>query len=380
MCERRRFHLPSRGETREAATGLERDMRVLLLGGSNAGVYFGWAAQLQGLMPEHDITNRFLGAVGSLYGLARLQEAERRGEAPPDLVVFEYALNDVILLDAGFATTALVHDALTSVAQHCAERGVPLLFLCLRPRPTGRARVYSCVRRVERIYDGVAKAHGMARCVTLATIFGAERSEDFVDAHHLTAEASSRCAAVVAGIIASGDIPVPKRSPFHAPVFDYVPATEAQQQGRCRNVEIASTVFSGTFLELARPGSCRWPGRGRLAGAMLRSTEASGAYRVSAGSRAYAKTAQSSMREIVPNLILLHYSTRRPWADGDLEIAMPDDEGVLTALPEEKTLLPAEPTVPFAEQTLQIAGVMFWRPSFRRRWLIFLQLRLSPVR
>ncbi|CAN2534864.1 hypothetical+protein [Methylocapsa aurea] len=350
-------------------------MRVLLLGGSNAGVYFGWASQLQALMPEHEITNRFLGAVGSLYGLVRLQEAEQREQAPPDLVVFEYALNDIILLDAGFATTALVHDALASVAQHCAERGVPLLFLCLRPRPTGRARIYSCVRRVERIYDGVAKAHGMARCVTLDTIFGRERFEDFVDAHHLTAEASRRCAEVVAEIISRGEIPVPRASRFHTPIFDYVPATAAAPQGRCRSLDIEATVFSGTFLEIARPGSSRWPGRGRIAGLMLRSTETSGLFRIAAGGRAYARTAQSSMREIVPNLILLHYFRRRPWAEFDLEIAMPDDESALAALPEDKALLPAQPQTPFAEQTLQIAGVMFWRPSFWRRWLGFFLLR-----
>ncbi|MBG0809468.1 SGNH/GDSL hydrolase family protein [Methylosinus sp. H3A] len=352
-------------------------MRVLLLGGSNAGVYFGWAAQLQGLMPEHEITNMFLGAVGSLYGLARLQEAERREQAPPDLVVFEYALNDIILLDAGFATAALVHDALSSVAQHCAERGVPLLFLCLRPRPTGRARVSSQVRRIERIYRGVARARAMARCVTLEAILGRERAEDFVDAHHLTAEASRRCAEVVAKIISSGEIPVPRVDRSHTPIFDYVPAAAARAQGRCRNVDIVSTVFSGAFLEIARPGSSHWPGRGRLAGLLLRSTHESGVFRIAAGGRAYARTAQSSMREIVPNLILLHYSRRRPWADFDLEVAMPDDASALAALPEEKTLLPAEPGTPFAEQTLQIAGVMFWRPSFWRRWLAFLRLRLG---
>jgi len=355
-------------------------MRVLLLGGSNAGVYFGWAAQLQGLMPEHEITNRFLGAVGSLYGLARLQEAERREQAPPDLVVFEYALNDIILLDAGFTTAALVHDALASVAQHCAERGVPLLFLCLRPRPTATRRVSAHAKRIQRIYDRVAKAHDMARCVTLDTILGREREEDFVDPHHLTAEASLRCAQVVAENISSGRIPVPRASRFQAPIFDYVPATEARAQGRCERVEISSTVFSGTFLELARGGASLWPGRGRLAGMLLRSTQASGYYRIAAGGRSYRRTAQSSMREIVPNLILLHYSRRRPWAADDLEIAMPGDEAALAGLPEEKTLLPAEPGAPFAEQKLQIAGVMFWRPSFWRRWLAFLQLRLSSAR
>lgn len=352
-------------------------MRVMLLGGSNAGVYFGWAAQLQGLMPEHEITNRFLGAVGSLYGLARLIEAERRGEAPPDLVIFEYALNDVILLDAGFTTAALVHDALASVAQHCAERGVPLLFLCLRPRPTGRGRVSACVRRIDRVYRRIAKAHGMAPCVTHATIFGEERAEQFVDPHHLSEEASVRCAKIVADLISGGAIPAPRASRLHAPIFDYVSASQAEPQGSCRRVEIASTVFSGPFLEIARPGASRWPGRGRLAGLLLRSTHESGVYRITAGGRAFARTAQSSMREIVPNLILLHYSRRRPRADFDLQIAMPDDESALAALPQEKALLPAEPGAPFAEQRLQIAAVMFWRPSFWRRWLALLQLRFS---
>ena len=160
-------------------------------------------------------------------------------------------------------------------------------------------------------------------------------------------------------------------------MFDYVPATAAEPQGRCRSLEITATVFSGTFLEIARPGSSRWPGRGRLAGLMLRSTETSGIFRIAAGGRAFARTAQSSMREIVPNLILLHYCRWRPWAECDLEVAMPDEESALAGLPQDKALLPAEPQAPFSEQTLQIAGVMFWRPSFWRRWLGFFLLRLS---
>jgi hypothetical protein len=351
-------------------------MNILILGGSNAGLHFGWAAKFQEMTPEHQTRNMFLGAVGSLYGLLRLIELERMAGVAPDLVIFEYALNDIVLLDAGSATTTLVHDALTDVAHYCARRNIRLLFLCLRPRPTGRARVYSCVRRIERIYAGVAKAHGMAECVTLLRLFGDERYDDFLDAHHLTETSSAHCARMLVEIVAQSEIPVPDGSIFYARAFDYTPATAAKAQGDCRTKEVTATVYAGTFLEIGRPGAALFPGHGNLAGVMLRSTEASGVFRIGAGGAYYRKNAQSTMREIVPALILLHYSTRRPFAQSEIEVAMPDDERALMSLREDRCLLPAPPEKPFLEQKLEIAGAMFWRASRLRRWATHLHLRL----
>ncbi len=127
-------------------------------------------------------------------------------------------------------------------------------------------------------------------------------------------------------------------------------------------------MYCGEFLEIARGGVSRWPGKGRVVGLMLRSTDRSGVFRLAVTGRALRKNAQSSMREIVPKLMLLHYVKRQPLADDDLEISMPNDEARLSALPQDRSLLEQAPEAPFAEQTLDIAAVIFWRgaPLLRR--------------
>jgi hypothetical protein len=44
------------------------------------------------------MTNGFLGAVRSLYGLMRLQKREQERAPLPDIVLFEYTLNDILLV------------------------------------------------------------------------------------------------------------------------------------------------------------------------------------------------------------------------------------------------------------------------------------------
>ncbi len=122
-------------------------MDILLLGGSNAGLHYGWAAQFEAIVPEHRVTNRFLGAVGSLYGLMRLLRLGEGQEPPPQLVIFEYALNDAVLLDAGWLRVDLLEDTLREVAELCREKSLPLLLLCLEPRPDAPARVAAATRR-----------------------------------------------------------------------------------------------------------------------------------------------------------------------------------------------------------------------------------------
>jgi hypothetical protein len=355
-------------------------MNILVLGGSNAGLHFGWAAQLQELAPEHSITNRFLGAVGSLYGLMRLLEMQREKDPAPDLLIFEYALNDIVLLDAGCVRMSLLKDTLVQVVDFCERHKIRLLFLCLEVRPTGRARVYSCVTRVKKLYARVARAHAVCQCVTLESIFGTVRRDEFLDEHHLTEKASRRVAEYVVATIREKNITVPQASGLNHNPFNCILAREARTEGPCRFIEVQSTVFCGNFLEIARSGVSYWPGQGQLVGLMLRSTQDAGVFQIGVRNRAFRKNAQSKMREIVPKLILLHYSTRRPRADFDLEIAMPAHEAELMRLPNDHTLLDTPSEKPFCEQVLEINGVMLWRrASLLRRGLAALKTKLRSV-
>lgn len=342
-------------------------MNILLIGGSNTGISYGWGAQFAALARgRHEVANRFLGAVGSLFGLLRLMELEREG-ALPELVVFEYALNDMMLLDSGCATVKLLRATLLDVVDFCARHGVALVFLCLEVRPTARERVHACVHRVKRLYRDIALAQGV-RCLTLDEMQGAIRYEDFADEHHLTAEVSKQVASWLLVEIELGRIGVPIAPRFHEPAMVYERASAAATFGPCRLVDIASTVFSGRFLEIARGGVSLWPGRGRLVALMLRSTETAGMFQIRTHERRLRKNAQSQMRTAVPKLMLLHYLTKPLDCDGDLEIAMPEAEAPLMALREDRTPLSADSPAPFEEQRLEIHGVMFWRrPSLLTR-------------
>jgi hypothetical protein len=353
-------------------------MNILLLGGSNAGLHFGWAAQFKALASDHEVSNQFLGAVGSLFGLLRLMETLTDDAPAPDLLVFEYALNDAVLMDAGWLRTDLLKDTLDDVLALCHRRNIRTLFLCLEPRPTGRARVNRAVRRVKGYYEAAARKYGLPPCLTLEDAIGVAGLEHFCDKHHLTEAASIRMAEVLAATINRNDVPVPRAVRGADKLFRYTPAREAQTQGPCRRVEIASTVYRGEFLEISRSGSSRWPGTGLVAGLMLRSTQDAGVYRLAVTREAYRKNAQSAMRDIVPNLILLHYSRRQPYANDDLEIAMPASEAELMRLPEDKSLLDRPCDRAFAAQTLEIAGVMFWRrPAWPRRLVAMLLAKLD---
>ena len=54
--------------------GRGEGLNILLLGGSNTGMSIGWAAHFQRLAGDHVVTNGFLGAVGSSFGLVAAAE------------------------------------------------------------------------------------------------------------------------------------------------------------------------------------------------------------------------------------------------------------------------------------------------------------------
>jgi hypothetical protein len=334
-------------------------MKISLVGGSNTGISYGWARQFEAEAKRHRVENRFLGAVGSLFGLLRLMEMEREDAPLPDLVVFEYSLNDMMLLDSGVVTPAQLRDALLDVVGFCASRGLALVFLCLEVQPIGPRRVHPCVAVVKTLYVEIARVHGV-RCLTLDEIIGPPRREDFADAHHLSQEMSKGVVDRLLLEIALGRVGVP-RAPARPPSFFYHRAAEAQTSGPCRRVDLSSTVFSGEFLEIARGGVARWPGHGELVGVMLRSTQTAGEFAIVAGKHKLRKNAQSAMRLAAPRLLLLHYLTRPLRCADDLDISMPASEAELMRLRGDWTPHSTAPEAPFDAQLLEIHGVMMRR-------------------
>ncbi|QGM44230.1 SGNH/GDSL hydrolase family protein [Methylocystis heyeri] len=363
-------------------------MDILLLAGSNAGLRDGWAAQFMELAQDHRVKNRFLGAVGSLFGLLRLLHLDRDLSGQPDLIIFEYALNDAIMLGDCGLSAAMLRDTLDEVAQYCAERQIRLLFLALQPRDA-RAGFFSSSPRVLRSYSRVAKARAMRPCLTLNEILGGRPDAGcYQDAYHLTQPVSRKVAERLLSLVGEEEIPVPLAAPRRPCAFSYVGAEAAAALGPVSTEAHESKVFSGRFLKIERSGSSRWPGRGRLAGLMLRSSGRAGIYVVGNAAKAYRKCSASLMQQTVANLILLHYVSHRLHVDDDLVIAMPGQPSAVFALENDGSMQEAAPNASFFEQCLEINGVMLWRPAplwarlqaAAALWAARLRLRRSGAR
>jgi hypothetical protein len=214
---------------------------------------------------------------------------------------------------------------------------------------------------VQALYAAAARRGGVP-CLWLNDIFARRLApDDYQDENHLSSQASARVVDALLAAIET-NLPPPRSPESGGARFDYVDATQARLEGPCRRRRLSSRVFDGDFIEISRGGRSFWAGDGRLVGLMLQSNEMSGFYAIRTRNRAYRKNPRSQMQEIVRNLMLLHYTTRNIAVDGEVEIAMPEDESRLMSLPEDGTLLAAPAIAPFCAQTLDIHGVMFWRP------------------
>ncbi len=338
-------------------------MRILLLGGSNAGVKDGWAAQFGELAAGFMVENRFLGAVGSLYGLMALMKSEREAVAPPDLIILEYCLNDILLLDAQVLRLSLVIDALRAISDFCADKGIRLFFVNLEPRPADDHRRQRAIQRINAIYSRVATQRNIP-CLWLSDVFpDGPAITDFRDENHLSHEAAGRVAsALVECVMARAAIP--SSAPVKTQRFHYVDATQALISGPVTLRMLEFRVFTGPFLEIERGGASRWSGHGSLAALMLQSNDRSGIYCIRSGEMTVRRTSRSQMQEVVRNLMLLHYLTCDVPVQGEIEISMPASEADLLRTPANQGLLEAPALAAFDQQTLTIHGVVFWRNDY----------------
>lgn len=128
----------------------------------------------------------------------------------------------------------------------------------------------------------------------------------------------------------------------------------------CELKEVSTPVYTGKFLEIMRGGCARYTQPGRLAGLLIRSTEKTGIYTLSTRALRLKKSAQSTMRAIVPNLILMHNIATALFSDDEIEIALPTTEEELIFLPEDRSLLVCPSPTAFEDQSLEIGALLFW--------------------
>lgn len=337
----------------------------MILGGSNSSPKHGWAAELAKIAPEHDFDNKFLGAVGSLFGLLRLLKMARDGGPKPDAIIFEYTLNDTVWVAGGSLDPRIIADTLSDVLTFCAREKIGILFLCLCLRPhEGQGEAEGSLF-LDNIYRTAAEKRGAA-CLFLSDILGHIDASQFVDHKHLDAASFCRVAEAVAERLRQ-PIPTPRGAALSMR-FCYADATQSSITGPVTRLRRSATVFEGAFVEIARGGKCLWNIRGRLVAALLRSTETSGCYAITAGGRTIRKNAQSLAREAVENLIILHYVAQALPLGASVVFDLPTSEEALMALPGDLTLMEGAPRVSFELQTLEIAGIMIYRPpSWARR-------------
>lgn len=334
-------------------------MRVMLVGGSNTGMEDGWAYYLPGLLPEHDVDNQWLGVIGSLFGLLRLLKLKKENHPRPDVVVLEYALNDTLMMRGAFEPSFL-ETVLHEIIDICARDGVKLLFLCLVVRPVkGQPRTETSII-VEETYKSVARERGVD-CLLQSDILGAVNFGDYANRVHLAPEPARKVAQAVAERLRQPIAPL--RESGKAPAFAYLDPSAAELTGAATLTRLASSVFSGDFVRLEWGGGAFWPCAGKLVAIMIRSSEDSGYYRVSAGGKSYRKNAQVTARAILPKLMIMQYAPSQPETRDGVLIDMPESQELLMGLDVDPTKMECAPQTAFADQTLEVNGILVWRDA-----------------
>ncbi len=328
---------------------------ILILGGSNAGLTFGWAAQLKSLTPAALIDNCFLGGSGSLYGLFHLLKIREYGGYLPDLILFEYTLNDIVFFEANQLKADLIEATLTEILSLCANLKIPIIFLGIAPRPKHRLFIFNDPSRVvKKIYKQILSDFNSEIFIDL----NSKLKLSYLDDHHLTEASSKNVADFLLDFITRRKITAPYRTNNSS--FKFVLPGDAIFQENTTLKEISSPVYNGEFLEIRRGGSASFLQEGRLVGILIRSTAKSGLYTISTTGIKIKKSAQSTMREIVPNLILMHNLPSPLYSHDRIEIAMPREEEDLTDLPEDHSLLVCASSAHYQDQTLECGALLFW--------------------
>ena len=344
-------------------------MKILLLGGSNTGFWGGWAHHFVALAERDlgaNVTNGFLGAVGSLYGLMQLLKHDREGAAHPEIVIFEYMLNDILLVSQSAISTILICDTLAEISEYCLDRKIILQFLCLAPRQHRILIALSASRSVTTAYNKLARHYGLPRPLLQDEVLGRRVSnDDYLDEAHFRPDISRRIAeTLLARILA-----LPKQAPKiialrRRRAFEYVDASQAETSGQAYRTKLEMTVLKGPLVEMNRPAITIWPATGRLVGVVFRSRPTSGWYRLTVGHTQRRKNACVTDLLLLAELVAMQYPNIRAQACGSIEIAMPEDEAELMRLAHDISPMELPPTRPFGEQDLAIHGLMLWRGPF----------------
>ncbi len=287
---------------------------------------------------------------------------EREETTFPDLIVFEYTLNDMVLVGGNIISKHLVKDTLHDIAEFCVHRRIALHFLCLQPRGTGKPGRSLLRRGVRETYSQVARRYGLPVPLSLHEAMGRGiLDSDYLDPHHLTPEASHLIAEALlrrlSGPLAkapTGAPPQPRRA------FTFVDANQASAIGRARLAQCEMTVLQGPVIEMHRPSSATWPATGRLAGILFRSRLTSGWYRIRVDHTVRRKNACTSDLSILPELVVMQYPNIRTLARSVVEIAMPDDEAGLMTIAHDPSQMPQKPECPFLVQEFAVFGLMLW--------------------
>jgi lysophospholipase L1-like esterase len=349
----------------------------MVLGGSNSGAKGGWAHVLKGLVKEHHVDNKFLGAVGSLFGLLRLLKLDYDNSPKPDVVIFEYTLNDSLWHAGGAISLQMIEKTLHDVITYCARHRIKLLFLCLCVRPVNEGAGESEGSLfIDDLYRSVARLRGVSDCLFQANILGQVCFEQYTDPLHLSQESAAQVASAVAARLRRA-ILIPNGS-WRRIAFSYIDAMKAQIEDQASIINIVSSVFEGPFVELRRGGVVRWRTGGRLMAVMVRSTEQSGLYRIRAGKEAVRKNAQSVARDKVANLLTLHYVLKEFKDHSDIVIDLPVEEECLMGLPNDPTLMECPPLTRLETQSLQINGILiYYRDGTISRLLEWIIVKIS---
>jgi hypothetical protein len=289
---------------------------VLLVGGSNTGLRDGWARQFEKLATRHRVTNAFLGATGSLYGLVNLMAVSDLSKV--DVVIFEYTLNDAIFVNYGVQDQQLIQICLEQVAAVCRANDIRLILLTLNRRDDFPVASED-TRLVNETYLSVAKAWGL-EVVSLRDLISnhariadcpIDSLFDGTGVHLSQSLAEIIAEAVLAAVQGRPQVTLDLPAPSRRHEIIYIPATTADLFGKTLFVDRRTAAFKGRFLRLAGDARCQFNGAGELIALLVNSRQESGWLTLETDDGACAKNTHSTWTRPGTDRIIMQYMTKK---------------------------------------------------------------------
>ncbi|WP_162777456.1 SGNH/GDSL hydrolase family protein [Comamonas kerstersii] len=229
-------------------------MKILLIGGSNTGKMNGYRVPFEN---NWDVTNKFLGASSSLYGLYALLKMK---DKEYDFIVFEYALNDITFHDASCYSVETLEKVIKAVLIESFRVAKDVLFLLGAPR-NRFSEVLRKKNEVINTYISVLNQCGVDYIDLteyLSSIGFLGDSAMYADNAHYTINVHTAIYEKINNYMLSKREKLKERWTGNQHYFDYVDFSSFEAYGDTEIIRVKTSAYSGNALRIKSGGGVKY--------------------------------------------------------------------------------------------------------------------------